>query len=175
MMYSSTRRSSRAFTLIELLVVLAIIGVLSASAFASLTTARAKGRDSKRLQEIVQLQKAIELYFATYNQYPTGCGGATGAYRGHGSNFSDCNTDYIAGLTPTYIQKLPIDPGGDTTDGYIYQVDAARQNYKVMSYLKLDTYTKNSGEVNARCPSSCANAYCSGAYLARYTAGAACW
>ncbi len=168
-------RSKSGFTLIELLVVLAIIGMLSAAVLTSLTASRAKARDSKRLQEITQFQKALELYFATYNQYPVACGNVTGAYRGHGSNFGNCDTDYVMGIAPTYLAKLPVDPGGDSTDGYIYQVDTSRQNYKIMSYQKLETYTKNAGDVNARCPSSCANTYCSGAYLARHTAGASCW
>ncbi len=177
------RRSLTGFTLMELLVVIAIIGLLSTVVLASLTTARGKARDSKRVQEIQQVRNALEGFLSTNGVYPTACGGVTAAYRGHGSDFGDCNTDYISGLTPTFIAKLPIDPGGDNTGGYVYRVDALRKNYKLMSFGKLETYTKNVGEVNARCPSACANPYCSGAYLAVHSTfptavdalGASCW
>ncbi len=63
--------TKRGFTLIELLVVIAIIGVLSAVVLASLTTARQKARDSKRIAEVGQIQKALDLYYDINQTYPS--------------------------------------------------------------------------------------------------------
>ena len=63
-------RNWRGFTLIELLVVIAIIGLLSSIVFASLAQARQKAKDSKRLQNLLQVRNALELYHAKYNHYP---------------------------------------------------------------------------------------------------------
>ncbi len=59
------------FTLIELLVVVAIIGLLSSVVLASLNTARAKGRDAKRVSELKQVQLALEYYYDKYGYYPS--------------------------------------------------------------------------------------------------------
>ena len=60
----------RGFTLIELLVVIAVIGLLSSIVLVSLQGARAKTRDARRLQEIDQLVKAIQMYYLEYDTYP---------------------------------------------------------------------------------------------------------
>jgi len=65
-------RKQNSFTLIELLVVIAIIGILAAIALPSLANVRAKARDARRLADLDQLAKAMELYFSDYNHYPSG-------------------------------------------------------------------------------------------------------
>ncbi len=59
------------FTLIELLVVIAIIGILSTLAIVALGGARQKARDSKRVADLNQVSKAMELYYSDNNDYPT--------------------------------------------------------------------------------------------------------
>jgi len=67
----------KGFTLIELLVVISIIGLLASVVLISLTTARLKARDAKRIADFRQLQNALELYYNDNNdQYPAICGAA---------------------------------------------------------------------------------------------------
>jgi len=64
-------KGKSAFTLIELLVVIAIIGILVTISIVSLSNARAKARDAKRVADIKQIQTALELFFNDQNRYPT--------------------------------------------------------------------------------------------------------
>lgn len=65
-------KRQRGFTLIELLVVIAIIGILSSVVVASLNSARQKARDARRVDDIKQVQLALDLYFdANAGKYPT--------------------------------------------------------------------------------------------------------
>jgi len=91
------KRSGRGFTLIELLVVIAIIGILSSIVLASLNSARTKGRDTKRVSDIKQLQLALELYYDANGSYPAALTEATL-------------------VTPGYISVVP----QDSTDDVVY-------------------------------------------------------
>ena len=55
-------KKQKAFTLIELLVVVAIIGVLASLVVISINSARAKSRDSKRMNDLKAFSKALDLY-----------------------------------------------------------------------------------------------------------------
>jgi prepilin-type N-terminal cleavage/methylation domain-containing protein len=70
--------NNKGFTLIELLVVVAIISLLSSIVLASLQDARAKARDSKRIQDLHQFEIALALYYDTYGVYPCGDGSEPG-------------------------------------------------------------------------------------------------
>jgi prepilin-type N-terminal cleavage/methylation domain-containing protein len=79
-MFKSIKNTKKGFTLIELLVVIAIIGILSSVVLASLSTARQKSRDAKRISDIGQVQLALELYFDASSSYPTTGGGIAALY-----------------------------------------------------------------------------------------------
>ncbi len=70
MKFISLKNRNSGFTLIELLVVIAIIGILSSVVLASLSTARQKSRDAKRVSDLGQVQLALELYFDANQSYP---------------------------------------------------------------------------------------------------------
>jgi prepilin-type N-terminal cleavage/methylation domain-containing protein len=111
------------FTLIELLVVISIIGILASIVLVSLDGTRKKGRDSKRISDVKQLQLALELYYDQNNSFPprictntsvcgTSCGGTS------------CAAVYLTG--PGYLSVVPTDPSNLADYSYTpYSVSAA--------------------------------------------------
>ena len=93
----------RGFTLIELLVVISIIGLLSSIVFASLNTARQKGRDAQRKATLRQIYTAMELYAEDNN-------GNYVATQGWFMNRDSGGNDNINDLTPIYMSIVPDDP-----------------------------------------------------------------
>ncbi len=79
------------FTLLELLVVIGIIGILVALATVSYTATQQAGRDSKRKQDMVAMQNALEQYYSAHSYvYPASC--------------NDAFTN------PYLVSGLPVDP-----------------------------------------------------------------
>lgn len=97
-MFNSIKNTKKGFTLIELLVVIAIIGILSSVVLASLSTARQKSRDAKRISDVGQVQLALELFFDANQSYATtGLG--------------------IAGLTALkFLPQTPTPPAGSAAE-----------------------------------------------------------
>ncbi len=169
---------NRGFTLIELLVVIAIIGILASVVLAALGGARDKARDARRLSDLKELEKAVELY-ATYNSsYPT----TGGQWRGTCSNFGSHTTSgangWIPNLAPQFISILPTDPKPVGTSGcYLYNSNG--RDYIILAYGTVETYTAANNPSPrpiedgnaATCPSSTTYT----ATFAKYTSGAQCW
>lgn len=125
----------KGFTLIELLVVIAIIGLLSSVVFASLNSARGKARDAKRLADIREIEKALELYYNDVGSYPV-VGGwqgtSPGCYGGAG----------IPGIVPNYISSMPVDPLPSGGACYLYYSNGV--DYKVLLHQTLEVCTAGS-------------------------------
>jgi prepilin-type N-terminal cleavage/methylation domain-containing protein len=93
------KKSGAGFTLIELLVVIAIIGLLASVILVSLNNTRSKARDVKRVADLNQFAKALELYFNANFSYPTlTTSGALSTLTG------------APALVPTYLSNLPVAP-----------------------------------------------------------------
>lgn len=69
-MWISSQPDKKGFTLIELLVVIAIIGILSTVASVSLTQARRRARDTKRISDIQQIRNGLVIYSNQTATYP---------------------------------------------------------------------------------------------------------
>lgn len=98
----------KGFTLLELLVVIAIIGVLSSVVIVSLSNAKAKARDAKRIQDLSQIKTALDLYYNNNGYYPqTGCGWDCNDYR---YGYSSASWNILAADLAPYLSILPVDP-----------------------------------------------------------------
>ena len=130
------------FTLIELLVVIAIIGLLASVVLVALNNARQKSRDAKRIADMNQIAKALELYFSDNNTYPTSS---------VGRNFSALvNNPSLWGqpaISPKYIATLPSAPvpsdgncgaqgatGNGVNDYYVYPATQSTTNAYTITF-----------------------------------------
>ena len=133
----------RGFTLVELLVVIAIIGLLASVVLVSVNSARAKARDAKRMEQLKQIQLAIEMYYSTSNAYVIG-----GFFSVWDTSYSHTTYYWSTGNPPAntafydalvgggYLSLLPLDPinreggtgnylgdGAPVDQGYVYYSD----------------------------------------------------
>lgn len=90
---------NRGFTLIELLVVISIIGFLATASMVAFNNARIKSRDAKRLTDMVQISKALVLYYDANNSYPAAANTQGG----------DWPAAFKTALAP-YLKTVPKDP-----------------------------------------------------------------
>lgn len=162
MHFSKRTMTASGLSLIEILVVLAIIGVLVTIVTASFGDSRAQARDKVRMTSLKELQLAIEQFRAQNGVYPLrGCG-VTGADEwtspgpgAAGTTWYNTCDQYIVGLVPDYIPKLPTDPTGEleTDRGFLYQTNADRSAYKVLVYTTVESlFITGFGDAFARCP-----------------------
>jgi type II secretion system protein G len=108
----------RGFTLIELLVVIAIIGLLSSVVLASLSTARTKARNIKRVADFKSVSTAMELYRNDHGDYPPyEHDGAGSSYQGHRNAFTNMTQTLV---DESLLSSVPLDPGGSTYMYYNY-------------------------------------------------------
>ncbi len=102
--------SRRAFTLVELLVVISIIGLLSAVAVVSMNGSKVNARNQQRKTNLLQISKALELYYTQNDAYPSTSSGWRGNCGDYGGYPDTGATGWIPGLAPTYMSALPHDP-----------------------------------------------------------------
>jgi len=132
----------RGFTLIELLVVIAIIGMLTSVIIASLSSARVKSRDSRRIADLKQVQIALELYYDEMGEFPS-----PGA--GNASNASIAFTNMAETLKSAgYIPSIAVDPINDTNHKYLYVPLKSSSATKCKSYHMGATLESISGDAS---------------------------
>ncbi len=106
----------RGFTLIELLVVVAIIGLLASVVLASLNTARAKGRDARRVSDMHEVINAISFYFNTNGFYPA----VNPAAQGVGGWEVSYLDGFLEALVPDFMSDNPADPINAIDTGFSF-------------------------------------------------------
>lgn len=119
--------SKKGFTLIEILIVVAIIGILASVVVVGLGPAQRKGRDSRRLSDLRQVQTALELYYGKNGAYPN-------ASIGDWAAFSAVLTGAGIGTS-----QIPNDPAKGKN--YVYLTDANGTTYVLGAELEEPTPT----------------------------------
>ncbi len=116
-MFTSLKNSKKGFTLIELLVVIAIIGILSSVVLASLSTARQKSRDAKRISDLGQIQLALELFFDSVQSYPSTTPGIASTATMEGGVIRLTNS--------SFLPQTPVPPAGGSAKYYYRGITSA--------------------------------------------------
>lgn len=144
---------NKAFTLIELIVVIAIISILAVSASLVVTKWFSKSKDSRRLTDVVSIEKALTTYLADHEGNSTGQltgWNLTGVVYESGGVATDIgvvtyqwpmNQTYLDGMSSfDALQKAPEDP---LKNYYIIAVDAkTKTQFSIWATLEnVDTDT----------------------------------
>ncbi|HEV8601645.1 MAG TPA: type II secretion system protein [Patescibacteria group bacterium] len=131
-------KNQKGFTLIELLVVVSVIGLLASVVLVSLNSARAKGRDARRLADLHQIDNALANYYSDNGNYPgdptTWYGISDNNYPGT-SGYPPCATS--GGLAPYFANICSVkDPKGNL---YGYVVYNNYQSYRIAATFELSS------------------------------------
>lgn len=141
---------NRGFTLIELLVVIAIIGILSTVVLGAVNTARQKGRDARRLEDIKSIANAIAVQQNGTKPLPLGdctavgdlvkdCWSSEPAGRGAVfSKFKDPDTTRVAASCNT-------DNGVSGCNYTIMKASATTEDYIVCANLEIGGGPRSDG------------------------------
>ncbi len=93
----------KGFTLLEMLVVIGIIGIVIAAGATSYSAAQKKARDSRRKQDLTNIQKAYEQYYSICNsQYPVGAAAPV--------NVVASTAGGACTINQTILSPVPVDP-----------------------------------------------------------------
>jgi prepilin-type N-terminal cleavage/methylation domain-containing protein len=112
----------KGFTIVELLVSIAIIALVVAIVLISISNAREKSRDARRMTDMQEISKALNLYNNNTNQYPIG----------------DINAMTAALENAGTISKVPLDPLN--SGSYIYTYTSTNGiNYTLGFCLETNT------------------------------------
>jgi type II secretory pathway pseudopilin PulG len=116
-----------------LLVVIAIIGILSSVVIASMNSARKKARDARRISDINQIQKALEMFYDANQNYATS----------------------TSQLVPLYLPKLPTDPMGAAYAYSALGTLATCSSYHIGTALEESVNNALSNDVDATAVACC--------------------
>lgn len=105
-------KRNRGFTLIELMFIIAIIVILTSIIIASVMRARMDSRDAGRINDMKQVQLALEEYYEKNRRYPSGDGAGCSGWDTPG------NGTFIQELkTSGFLKKDIKDPKSDSNCG----------------------------------------------------------
>lgn len=151
---NTTQHSKSGFTLIELLVVISIISLLSSATLSAFSNARASARDTRRKQDMRQIQQALQMYFNDNNEFPcedpSYCDNQTS-----GANGRIGEGGTIDSLLSEYMNSVPHDPLGPGNSDYYYIYDGYHCNSNGSDYIVTISFREAETEDNIRRDTTC--------------------
>lgn len=132
---------AKGFTLLELIIVIALIGLISAVVMVALSDSREHSRNTARVAQIKEYQKAFNLYYSDTGYYPRYGAGATATVCLGDYPDDRCWQDgtsaaeraaFASTFTPQYMGQMP---AGETIvygqgDAHFYEgIVYVHQNY----------------------------------------------
>ena len=122
------------------MVVVGLIGILSAVGYANFSQGSEQSRDAQRQADIRIVSTAVELYKNKYGRYPEGCN-SPGTWSGHALDYACASgNEYIKGLAPEFIPRLPQDPKPKGDDsGYAYLTNTDGSVYKFIVFQTVES------------------------------------
>lgn len=136
------------FTLIELLVVISIIGFITVTSVVVFNNARMKARDVKRIANISQISKALDLYYDKYSHWPDPTSDDCSEGWDEGYCDEDGGDGFINVLeTEGFLSDTPGDPyfsGSQAFKYYVYDegsegCNSAKGKFYVLGITDLET------------------------------------
>jgi prepilin-type N-terminal cleavage/methylation domain-containing protein len=132
------------FTIVELLVVIVVIALLATVGLVSYTGIQARARDSQRLQDVVTLQKSIDLYLTRNASLPPRSPSSPSWAMSH-----VYPNDFIANIAGPEkdLSTLPVDPRNTSAMHYRYYVypagshtcPAARGPFYILQVIDMES------------------------------------
>lgn len=112
--------TQRGFTIVELLIVIVIIAILAAITIVAYNGIQQRARDSQRLQDVVAMQKALNLYKIDNGSLPASAPNP-------GNSTWEISTDpgFLASVSTYAGGKTFADPINTTNSSYWYRIFAA--------------------------------------------------
>lgn len=134
------KTNKKGFTILELLISVAIIAMLSAIVLVGVSSIRERSRDARRMSDVNEIQKALNLYFTNHNAFPV-----------FPTEITITGEDLFSVTLENekLITAVPIDPM-PTFGSYKYQSNSTGTNFYLNFCLETDTIPKYTKGCNNR-------------------------
>ena len=136
----ATAKAVQAFTLVELIVVITILAILGTIAFISLQWYSAQSRDAKRVSDISNIKKSLELFSLNTWKYPLPDNGEEYSFSWDLLRTQWIVWDQVTTNLSRNLNEKPLDPSQDIE--YVYSVTNVQTQYELLWNFETNDLTK---------------------------------